>query len=414
MGLNTSENLNDMLREYAPHKIIKDEVKKSNYFWNKVKKDPKWKDGTEYQVPMKVAQASSFNFGGLVASNDIGESKYTKPVENNHAQLFGALKFNDRDLKRYDGDLKKSFLKVLPGAIEDFSERMTFLTSIALLNGGSLAAATANSTADGVMTVDHPERFELGQKIVICTTEGAVSDVEGYVDNINMSEKQLLVKDARTAGSTIDLSAFDVTNGTVTIKIPGYATEQFYSLQDHILPVSQGGKNTIHGIDKTDYPILQSQVVDGSGWTAANILTNLYDFYFNVKTLGKVKTPEILCPYSVLKAALVKLDGSKRFVAGDRTAGVGYSSVELLGPDGTMRLTGVADLNDSQLFCVDWRNLEFAGDEFFNMQRHGGNGDLYYTERLTTGYTHIVDIALSGQLMCLKNSGNGAVHSISL
>jgi len=420
MGLKATANFEELLREYAPHKLIEDRQKKTNYFWNKLTKDKSWKDGVSYQIPWELSEASSFEIGGLIESAKITDAKYKKGTISQHALLTGAMKYHSRDLKRY-GDMKQSFLKLLPKKAQKFSDRMKYLTNIMLLDKGSIAKGindAVNALATGVIKVTKPQRFMLNERIVLVTS-GAAADKEVYVKQINIANRTITVADS--AGVVIDLTTvsevFDPSIDTVTIKIVGYDRDEFFSFTDHLLPASLGGSDSLNGIvTKTDAPIFQPQVIDGAAWTSVNILDKLYDTYFEIAELGKVDGQEMLCGYNLFKAASRKSEASKRYTS-TKESGIGFKTIVIDGPEGEMRLTTFEEMPDDKLYILDWASFVFAGDEFFKPMKDM-NGNSFYTERVAgtgnggDGYVCIQDIALSGQMLCIKGSGNGVVHSI--
>ena len=415
MGLKRTENFEEMLKEYQPHKLIEDQMKKTNYFWSKIKKDKGWKDGATYQIPWELAEASAFQIGGLVESAKITDAKFKKANETDHAFMSGAMKWFSRDLKRY-GDMRQSFLKLLPMKTKKFTTRMQYLTNLIMLDGASISRVTADGTGAGVLAVLKPQRFMVGERVVVISTDGGVADVECYVGAIDINGKTISCVDA--AGAAVDLSSFVVAGEVVEVKIPGYDQDNFYSLTDFLLPASLGGSDTVHGVNKSESPILQAQVESGAGWTKSTILSNLYDFYFGVKELGKVDGVEILCGFDVYKAASNAAESSKRYMT-SKESGPGFSSVVIDGPMGEMKLVALEQMPNDRCHIVDFDHFTFAGDEFFkNMVDPDGN--LYTKERVAgggagnDGHVLIQDIALSGQLICTRPSSSASIHSISL
>ena len=410
MTTSTNPNLQEMLNEYLPHDLITEEFAKENFLWNSFEKDKSWKNGTDYVIPWEFSKPTDMQMGGLIAESDLGDMGiYKRASKQAQPELWGAIKFLQKDLERY-GDLKQSFLKILPGKINDFVDYMKFVVPCVMLRNGALCTATANGTVGGVLKVDRPQYLHLGQRILIDDLD--TGGVIGFVKSINMQTKEILVHTARTAGAAIDLSGYTVAQKTKVL-IPGSDSEQFETFEKYLLPASLGGSDTIYGVSKQSAPILQSQLFDGSSWASANVLDKIYDTYFDVKTLGKVKETEMLVPYSVFKAAAKTLQGSKRYVEGKKESGYGFSKITITGVEGDMTLTGMVDMPDDKIFMLDKKDFLIAGDKFFEKSKQA-DGNEFFTLRKTTGYEHIVDIGARFDLIAKKLSSSACVHSLAL
>lgn len=410
MSTTSTENLQEMLTQYLPHSLITEEFQKNNFLWNMLEKDKTWKNGTEYVVPWEFAPNTDLNMGGLIAESDIGDlGVYKKATKTEQPELWGAIKFHQKDLERY-GDLKQSFLKVLPGKITRFVEYMQQVVPCVILRGGALAVATGNGAVGGTMVVDRPQYLALNQKVIIVDDNTAA--VEGFIRTINMATKTITVYNARTGGAVVDLSAYTVA-AHAKVMIPGADSEQFETFENYLLPASLGGSDTIYGVQKSLAPILQSQYVDGTSWTSSNVLEKLYDFYYDIKTLGKVKETEMMVPYPVFKACAKLMQSNKRFVEGKKEAGYGFNKLTLIGAEGEMTITGMVDMPNDKIFMLDKADFLYAGDKFFEKSKQP-DGNEFFTLRKTTGYEHIVDIGARFDLIAKKLSSSACVHSLSL
>lgn len=410
MSTSSTANLQEMLTQYLPHDLITEEFAKENFLWNMFEKDKSWKTGTEYVVPWEFAKPADLQMGGLVAEADMGDlGIYKKAIKSTQPELWGALRFLQKDLEKY-GDLKQSFLKILPGKINDFVDYMKFVVPCILLRGGAIATATANGTVGGVLAVDRPQYLNLGQRIMIKDSDSVA--VIGFIKTINMQTKEILVHNARTAGVAVDLSAYTIAQ-KAKVFIPGADTENFETFEKYLLPAALGGSDSIYGVLKTSAPILQSQLFDGSAWSNSNVLDKMYDVYYDVKTLGKVKESEILVPYSVFKNCAKLMQANKRFVEGKKEAGYGFNKVTLIGAEGEMTITGMVDMPNDKIFMIAKEDFLVAGDKFFEKSKQA-DGNEFFTTRATTGYSHIVDIGARFDLIAKKLSSSACVHSLAL
>ena len=68
--MSTTRSFQDMLNEYLPNKLLKDDLIERNFIFKNVQKDEKWKGG-RIIVPFPGASASSIKMGGLTAVADI-------------------------------------------------------------------------------------------------------------------------------------------------------------------------------------------------------------------------------------------------------------------------------------------------------------------------------------------------------
>lgn len=402
----TTASFNDMLKRYMPYELLVEEMKKRSYFWNKVDKDQDWVGGT-LEVPFEGGEASSMSFGSLTAASDIAEGTYVMGTLSTQPELWGTMKFNEKDLDRH-GDMEKSYLKLVPGKIDQFVRRMQERVSIMLLGDGSVAKLTADG-ANGSITVDHPERFSIGEKIYVDDDNSAAS-AAGYVTAININTGVLTVKDARSSGSALDLTAY-TTGQNAKVYLDGAQSNGFTGLRTQLLSASNGGASTIAGVTKATYPHLQAVNVDGSGFTAATILADLFEAFFVVHKLGKGNPGEILVSFDIFKEISNQLELTKQASITDKAAGYGWRSVTLLGVDGEMKVTAIREMPSNTAYIMDWSALKFFGHKFFDRKRHL-NGDEFFLVRNTTGYEYIVDCKFYGDLLVHKPSHCGVIHSI--
>lgn len=381
-------------------------MKKRNYFWNKVDKDQGWFGGT-LEVPFEGGEASSLSFGSLSASNDIAEGTYVMGTLSTMPELWGSLIFNEKDLDRH-GNLEKSYLKILPGKIDQFVGRMQERVSLSLLGDGSIAKATADGDSGGLITVDHPERFTIGEKVYV--DDDNSSPASGYVTAINVNTGVLTIKDARSSGSAVNLSGY-TTAQNAKIYLDGQQSNGFTGLKTQLLSAANGGASTIAGVTKVTYPMLQSVNVSGSAFTAATILQDLFGAFYTVHKLGKGNPSEILVSFGLFKNIAVGLEVNRQFSVSDKKSGFGFRSVTITGVDGDLTITALRDMPDDVAYIIDWSALKFFGSKFFERKRHMDGSEAFLV-RATTGYSYIVDCKFYGDLIVHNASHCGVVHSI--
>jgi hypothetical protein len=289
--------------------------------------------------------------------------------------------------------------------------------SVNLLNGAHFAKLTAASTAnDGNITVDRPDRFVIGQKVKLVDAGGDASDITGYVKTINMNTRVVNLVTTR-GGSTV----LDFSSGTEDLDAEskcyndGFDSTSFSSLRDALLSAANGGGSTLYGQTKTAYPYLQAINVDGSAITAANLLEKIFDAFTTIRQFGKGNPTSVIMSYKHLGSALKIVEASKgsfNVTPGSQKASqYGWTEIELGSVKGTLSLVGVQECDDDVIMFVDWRALKFHSNGFFR-KRKSPEGMEYFEVRATTGYQYIIDVCLFGEMVVIRPSYCGILHSI--
>lgn len=416
--MGTSRSFDSMLNEYLPYELLREELVKRDFFFGKVEKVNGWKGGN-LVVPFKSAGASSIAFGSLTDAAQITQDRYIRGNISDVKELWGSMKFLHRDLMEHDGSIpEKTFLRILPDQVDSFMDLMKNAVSVNLLNGAHFASVTSDANAnDGILDVDHPERFEIGQK-VIC--KGA-TEVTGYVDEIDMIARQVKLVTTFGGSTVVDFSVATgdpmlVADGAKCFH-PGATTGAFTSLRDIVLPASAGGSASLYGVTKSAQPYTQAISVDGSTITASNIVDKLFDAYVTVRTFGKGNPNELVCSYKHLASIMKALEASKGAYHIDQTStkvmAYGWTSIQIGSVKGSLTVTGVQEMSDDYIPFIDWRALSFHSNGLFR-KRIAPDGKQYFESRdASDGYSYILDMCLFGDLVCHRPSSLGAIHSIS-
>jgi hypothetical protein len=327
--------------------------------------------------------------------------------------------FQHTDLMQHDGSIpEKSFLKILPDAVDSFMDHMKERVSLNLLNGAHICTITADATAsDGVITVDHPERLRIGEKVIV--DDGNSSPLTGYVKSVDVNAGTAILATTRGGATLVDFSA---TGAGMTVaqsaKVysPGAQANAFTSLKQSLLPASAGGSSTLYGQTKTAYPYLQSIAVSGSSITATNLLSKIFDAYTTVRTLGKGNPNELIMSYKNLGTVLKLLESSKgafNVVPESNKASVyGWTEIMIGGVKGNLKLVGVQECDDDVIMLIDWRAVKFHSNGLFR-KRTAPDGKQYFEQRGTGGYSYLLDMCLFGELVVSRPSYCGIIHSIS-
>lgn len=413
--MSTTRTFQDMLNEYLTYDLLKEEMVKRDYILTKIEKDDGWKGGN-LVVPFKGAGASSLAYGSLTDSTDVSEDKYVRGGVSTYKELWGTMVFQHKDLMEHDGSIpEKTFLKILPDAVDDFMDYMKNAVSVNLLNGSHFAKLTADSTAnDGNITVDRPDRFVIGQKVIVDDDNSA--PITAYVKTININTKVVNLVTTRGGSTVVDFSANNMTTAqNAKVFHPGAQADAFSNLRDAFLSAANGGSATLYGQTKTAYPYLQSINVDGSSVTASNILDKVFDGYTEIRKLGKGNPTDVVMSYRNLGYILKLLEvgkGSFNVDVGSRKASVyGWTEITIGGVKGELKVVGVQEMDDDVIMYIDWRALKFHSNGFFR-KRIAPDGKHYFEVRATTGYQYLVDMCLFGELVVSRPSYCGIMYNI--
>lgn len=402
-------NFNDLLKVYNAVDMIEAEIKKRSYYVDKLAMDKTWVGG-EIPLPVEAGEASSMGFEGLVASADISNATYLKGKMTTQAEFIASQKFDQRDLERH-GDLKKSFLKIIPDKVEKFVSRMSERMNIMLLADGAICSLSDDGVADGTITVDVPTLLTIGEKVVIKSMTEA--PVTGYVKSIDKPLKKARIVATRGAVDYIDLSTM-LEADQAKVYLPGALTAGFTSLKKQLLPLSLGGSDTWFTLNKADASVLQAARYDGSSMSASNFLDKLFEFYMDTLFVGEGNPTEMVMNLKHFGKIIPKLEGSRRFAVADKSAGYGFRKITLLGPEGgEFTVTGVRDMPTDLIYITDWSKHKFYSDKFIERIKNP-DGLEFYTERVAGangGYVHICDYRLYGDLAVIPG-GNGVIYNV--
>lgn len=416
----TQRSFQAMLNDFLPNELLKEEMIKRDYVLSKIEKDDTWVgasastgNGGNLIVPFKAAGASSVAAGSLSASNDIAEDLYVRGQVSTQKEVWGSMIFNHRDLMEHDKVSEKNFLKLLPDSINDFMDYMKNVVSVNLLNGTHFATLIADSTAnDGIITVDRPDRFVIAQKVSV--DNGA--SVVGYVSNINMNTKQVLLVTTRGGATPVDFSAANRLTGSRCYN-DGFKANGFESLRNLLLSAANGGSATIYNVTKTAYPYTQAINIDGSSATSANFVEKLFDGYTQTRMFGKGNPTDIIMSYNRLAAVMKIVEASKgafNVVPESRKASqYGWTEISIGSvTNQSLKFIGVQEMDDDIVIYMDWRAAKFYSNGFFR-KRKSPDGIEYFEIRATTGFQYIIDVCLFGEIVLNRPSYCGIMYGVA-
>lgn len=416
----TTRTFQDMLNDYLPNSMMMEELIKRDWFLQNLEIDNSWKGG-RIKVPFKGAGASSVSFGALTASNDISESLYVVGTIDAYVETWGSLVFNHRDLLDADGKIpENTFLKILPGEVENFADYIKQVVSTQLGNGSHFAKFSTDGQLGGTFEVDHIDRFNIGQKLDIDDDNSAALAVYVIAINVNVATvgTGTVTVSATRGGAAVDVSSYTTAQNAKCYH-PGVLTNGgFNSIRSSLLSAANGGAATIHGQTKTAYPILQavnSSATFGPSITASNILDKLFDFYTTVRQKARGNASTIVMSFKHLGSVMKLLETQKGpFVVtkAPNASIYGWTEIEITSVKGTLKLVGILEMDDDVIFYLDMKSMVFRTRGGFK-KRMSPEGKEYFEVRNTTGFQYIVDSSLFGELEVNKPGNNGIIHGIS-
>jgi len=414
--MGTTRTFQAMLNEYLPNELLKEELIQRDYILQTVNRDDSWKGGN-LVVPFKGASASSVAFGGLTASNDIASSRFIRGGISDYRECWGSLIFNQRDLQEHDGKIPETtFLRLLPDELEDFMDYEKQVVSVQLGSGPQFATLTSNGTAGGVMGIDHIDRFQVDQKIVLVDNNTGAANY--YVIAISVDGETVTVSATR-GGAAADISAYTVAQSAKVwhdgVYDAGGNHATFVSLRQALLSAANGGATALHGVTKTAWPILQAVNIDGTGVTATNILTRLFDALTEQRRRGKGMATEFLMDLTNLGAVLKQVElnkGAYKVVGEPKPNLFGWLETTVMSVTGqTIKIVGIQEWERDTIALMDWRSITFRTNGFFK-KRISPDGREYFEIRNQTGYQYIVDVCLFGEMEYRKIGQSAVIYGI--
>lgn len=418
---------NSMLNEYLAVDLLKNEMKKQDYVFSKASMDEKAKGGNVV-VPFEGQYASSVAFGSLTADTDIANYTYVRGNLAPTVEATGTLQFLDKDLRQHNGRINEdSFLKILPGQINDFVGMLKSAISVNMLNGAHFAKATVSGTVGGILEVDRPERFTVDQKVVLDDDDSAAATF--YVTNVNVNGGTLFLGSvtlsATRGGAAADISAY-TTGQNAKVYHPGAQTSSYTSIKSQLLSLANGGTATLFGVTKTLWTHLQATQVDGSTISATNILSKIFNAAARRQQLARGNgSMEVIMALKHMGAVLSLLEtgggasplaqskGAFNVVPGSRkVSAYGWSEVMIGSPTGDMlKLVGVLDMDTDWIWLADWDSVKiYSNGGLTRLQ--SPEGIQYFTKRSTSGLVYIMDHVLQADIACLAPYKHAIIHSI--
>jgi hypothetical protein len=418
MTTTKASTFSDMLNEYLPYDLLEEEMKKENWLLQNCNWDKSWQGG-KLIVPFQQSVASSVKMGGLTDDTDIDFATYLRGYLSGYVEAYGTIAFNSRDLFDHGKISTQNFLKVLPDQLDQLMDFFKQTISIQVLGGKAIdTVATAFDAATDVLAVKHPERFNIGQKLIV--TDGSTT-ATGYVKAINKNTGVISFVTTRGGSTAVDLAG--LVEADTKVYIDGGNTTYFGSLKDMLLPASLGGSDTFCNITKTDSTFSQPVLYDatattgdwgGSAITKSDVLNMIFDAMR--KGFQRGARPKVfLMSYKHYSACLKLIEAGSGAYKNIKPQ-VNYadaSTIEVGGVAGSCTLVGIRHFDDEWIAGIDPQFLDFkTGRDPFTLMT-SPDGLKYYTKRATSGYTYISDIRLVGDFIYRKPYTAVAIHSFA-
>lgn len=416
MATAVNASFQSMLNEYLPNRMIMEELIKRDWFLSNLEIDNGWQ-GSRIVVPFKGAGASSVEFGQLADVSDISQSQYVRGTIETYTEAWASLVFNHRDLLDAEGKIPEAtFLKILPGEVDSMVDYFKQVVSTSLGSGSHFAQLATDGQAGGTFEVDHIDRFQLGQKLVLDDANSAPLTVYVIAINVNAATAgtgTVTVSLAR-GGAAADVSAYTVAQGAKCYH-PGALASSFTSIKEVLLSAANGGSATVHGQSKLAYPILQAVNIDGAAVTASNILDKIFDGYVDVRRKAKGNANTVLMSFKHLGSVMKLLETQKGpySVTKQPSASIyGWTELSVTTIKGELKMVGIVELDDDVIMYLDMKSMVFRTRGGFR-KRKSPEGKEYFEVRGTDGFKYVVDMCLFGQLEVNAPGHNAIMHSIS-
>lgn len=412
--MSTTRLFQSMLNQYLPNELLREELVKRDWILQNVERDDSWKGG-DLVVPFRGARASSVAFGSLTASTDIAQDVYVRGViSGGYPEVWGSMLFNHKDIIEHDKISEQNFLKLLPDTVEDFMDFMKQCVSLSWLNGPAFAKLTTSGTSGGVIVVDRPERFEIGQKVFLYDSTEGLSPA-AYVGSIIIDTATITLYTDRGFGTVLNVAGW-TTGNVAKVYFDGSQSNGLTSLKLSCLSATNGGTTQLYGQTKTAYPYLQSINVNGATSTAATILEDIFNAYTVIKNRGKGDPNKVIMSYLRLGYVMTLLEQQKGAYhidqKGTRVNAFGWTEITIFGVKGRLDVVGIQEMDDDYMLFLDLRAMKIFTNGFFR-KRINPDGREYFEIRNTSGYQYVIDLCMFGDIVLLRPSYCGVLYGLT-
>lgn len=402
-----------MLNEYLPNSLLAEEFMDRDWLLKNAQKDNSWLGGTLI-VPFEGAGATTVKFGGLASVADINEAKTVRGEITNQPEIWGSMKFNEKDLVRHGKISEQNLLKILPDQINQFLRYMKSAVSMSILNGPHFATATDNGTASDGIEVDRPERFVVGQPVVIDDSNSVATKL--WVKSVDLETDIVVLATDITLATVADLSDY-TTAQTTKFFFDGAETaaNRLTALKDSLLSSTNGGSATLYGQTKTAYPYTQAINISGAAFTQQTFLDDLFKAMVKIRNKCSGNPDTFVMSwnlFALVQMALQIEKGAYRQASDLNVSEYNFGEVTIVGPKGRARIVATQEMDHDYVMLLDMSAIKLYSNGFFRKRVDPGDGKQYYVERLSTGYVYVTDIAFYGDLVLERPNRCGIIHSL--
>lgn len=410
----TQTTFDNMINEFLPNSLLSDGIMKMDWLLSNVEKDNSWLGGNNLVVPFAGAGASAVKFGGLTDVADITQARTVRGNIASQPEIWGSLKFNEKDLVRHGKLSEQNLLRILPDQVEEFQKYMRRALSLSFLNSAYFASAAANGTVGAGIQVDRPERFEVGMPVVIDDDNSPALKL--FVKSIDLGTDIVVLTTDIALTTVADLSAYTTAQNT-RFYFDGAETagNQLTNLKKSLLSAVNGGSTALYGVTKTDYPYTQAINIDGSAFTAATFMDDLYKALVKIKIKSKGNPNTFLMSWSLQARAMIALQiekGPYKQVDTSSPTQYDFGDVTIMGPQGKVRLVGVPEMDNDAILVLDMSALKLYSNGFIRKRVDPQDGKQFYIVRNSDGYVYVMDVAFYGDLVLERPNRCGIIHSL--
>lgn len=412
--MSTQTTFDNMINEYLPNSLLVNEIMKGDWLLANVEKDNSWLGGNNLVVPFSGASASAVKFGSLTAVADITQARTVRGNIENQPEVWGSLKFNEKDLVRHGRLSEQNLLRILPDQVEDFTRYMRRALSLSILNGAAFDTAAGNGSVSGTIQVGRPERFEIGQPFVL---KGNVQAAQTfYCGKVNLESDVITAYTDISLTTLADLSAY-TTADAAKFYFDGSedSANSLTALKASLLSAANGGSSALYGVTKVDYPYTQAINISGASFTLAGFLDQLYGAMVRIQNKSRGNPNTLLMSWNLMSAVMRGLQvekGAYRQANDMKINEYGFGEVTIVGPKGYAKIVGIQEMDHDYVAVLDMKALKLYSNGFIRKRVDPQDGKQFYIVRNTNGYVYVMDIAFYGDLVLERPNRCGIIHSI--
>jgi len=445
MTTTRTDDIQVMLNDYMPNKLLSDELIKRDFFLTTVARDFNCKGisnsvnsthNSKIVVPFKSHGATNVRVNGLTDEDNVGKAGRVRGYIDKLVEFWGTLKLEHGDICDTEGKISESsFVDAVTDEVADFADFMKEQISMQMGTGPHLCKVTDSSlpTSGTDWTIDRIDKLQLNQEVEYIKDDTSDSVESLYVKSMDLNTSKVKFSltrgGAAATGTTISMLASGT--GAKTLYLPGILDDDadgsvntILSARNVLLSAANGGSASVHGKTKTSYPFLQSINIDGAAsgeWTAgvtsSNILDCIFDGYVKVQRLGRGSANTVVCSYlhlAWIMKLLEDIKGAYKVTKDPKATLYGWTEIEImsLGNAQNLKIVGLQEWDDDVIAYLDFSHITMRSNGGFR-KRKGPNGNEYFELRTTSGYSYLIDSFIAFEMEYRKPSTCGIIYDIA-